>query len=46
MLFKRAKVDYINDNIDCYFVVNGKNKTGDAAGVYVAVSKNGVFLFA
>ena len=24
MLFKRAKVDYINDNIDCYFVVNGR----------------------
>ncbi len=44
MLFRRAKVDYINDNIDCYFVVNGRKiKTGDAAGVYVAISKNGIF---
>lgn len=44
MLFRRAKVDYISDNIDCYFVVNGRKiKTGDAAGVYVAVSRNGIF---
>lgn len=44
MLFRRAKVDYIKDNIDCYFVVNGRKiKTGDAASVYVAISKNGIF---
>ena len=45
MLFKQAKVDYVDDNIDCYFVVNEKKlKTGDAAGVYVAVNKNGNFV--
>jgi hypothetical protein len=44
MLFKRAKVDYIKDNIDCYFVVDARKlKSGDAASVYVAVSKNGNF---
>lgn len=45
LLFRKAKVDYVSDNIDCYFVVNGRKlKTGDAAGVYFAVSKNGTFL--
>lgn len=45
LLFKRAKVDYVNDNIDCYFVVNERKlKNGDASDIYLVVTKNGTFL--
>lgn len=45
MLFRRAKLDYVNDLVDIYFVVNDKKvKTGSASSVYVAASKNNVFI--
>ena len=45
MLFRRAKVDYVNDMVDVYFVVDDKKiKTGSASTVYVAASKNNEFV--
>ncbi|CAN5604856.1 hypothetical protein BH10BAC2_BH10BAC2_05000 [soil metagenome] len=44
MLFRRAKVENVNDALDIYFVVeNRKQKGKDGATVYVAASKNGNF---
>ncbi len=45
MLFRRAKVDYVNDMVDIYFVVDAKKiKTGAASTVYVAASRSNEFI--
>ena len=45
MLFRRARVDYLSDMVDIYFVVNDKKlKNGDASTVYIAASKGNNFL--
>lgn len=45
LLFRRAKVDYINDAFDFYFVVDSKKQKGpDASTVYIAAAKNNNFI--
>jgi len=40
MLFRRAKVEYVSDMLDYYFVTDTKKQKGaDASTVYIAVSK-------